>query len=110
MSLILTGCYLIVRLLMMEQENTKTKFRLFLTSCGGILLGVGMSLMVLLPTAAVIFGVSARMDSGGSVLSRIVDGLSLYPGIYYETLAGPFLLQQSAGDGSAQCIRIRRLH
>ena len=97
MSLILTGCYLIVRLLMMEQENTKTKFRLFLTSCGGILLGVGMSLMVLLPTAAVIFGVSARMDSGGSVLSRIVDGLSLYPGIYYETLLDRFFSSNLRG-------------
>lgn len=97
MSLILTGCYLIVRLLMMEHEKTRVKIRLFFASCGSILLGVGMSLMVLLPTAAVIFGVSARMESDTTLVSRILEGLSLYPEVYYETLLDRFFSSNLRG-------------
>lgn len=97
MSLILVGCYLIVRLLMMESLRARTKIRLFFTSCGGILLGVGMSLMVLLPTAAVIFGVSSRLDSDTSLFARILGGLQPYPGIYYETLVDRFFSSNLRG-------------
>lgn len=97
MSMILTGCWLIARLLMMEREETRVKIRLFFSVCGSILLGVGMSLMVLLPTAAVIFGVSSRMDSGTSLLSRIADGITLYPGVYYETLLDRFFSSNLRG-------------
>ena len=97
MSMILVGFYLIARLLMMEHEKTKAKVKLFFASCGSILLGVGMSLMVLLPTAAVIFGVSARMESDTSLISRILDGLTLYPNVYYETLLDRFFSSNLRG-------------
>lgn len=97
MSMILVGCYLIVRLLMMEQERVKTKIRLFLSSCGSILLGVGMSLAILMPTAAVIFGVSSRLESETSLVSRILGGLAPYPSVYYGTLLDRFFSSNLRG-------------
>ena len=65
MCLAATGLYLFFRVLMPEKLKTGERVRLFLAGCGQMILGLGMSLAVFLPMAAVLLNVSSRLSSEG---------------------------------------------
>ena len=66
MCLAATGLYLFFRVLMPENMKTGERARLFLAGCGQMILGLGMSLAVFLPMAAVLLNVSSRLSSEGT--------------------------------------------
>ena len=66
MCLAATGLYLFFRVLMPENMKTGERARLFLAGCGQMILGLGMSLAVFLPMAAVLLKVSSRLSGEGA--------------------------------------------
>lgn len=87
MCLAATGLYLLFRVLMLEDLTPKERARRFLLGCGEILLGIGMSLVVLLPMAEVILNVSSRLESDGTgLLQRIQRWFTPYSGKFYVSV------------------------
>ncbi|MGX8729162.1 MAG: YfhO family protein, partial [Lachnospiraceae bacterium] len=82
MLLLFTGVYLLLRLFLRERKlriYIKEAFRVLWP----ILLGVGLAMVTLLPSAANIFLVSSRMERYASLAERLFDPL---PGAYYLAL------------------------
>lgn len=86
MSLAAAGVYLLIRVMMLEDVSFGRRMKKFLAGCGQMLLGVGMSLAVFLPTAAVILQSSRVGQEDYGFLTALKEGFSLYPWKYYETL------------------------
>lgn len=101
MTLLASGIYVCFRVLWMEEGGVKKGVvRLFVTA-GFMLLGVGMGCAMLLPSAAVIFGVTGRVESEGSFLSRMASMVNFYEPEYYVTLLGRFLSSSFQGNGAS---------
>ncbi len=87
MTLICVGFYLLFRIWMMEGWKPKERVERFLTGCGQILFGVGMSAFAFLPTVNVLLGVSSRIsEEGNGILGWLKRFFSFYGGEYYQML------------------------
>ncbi|MBU5481070.1 YfhO family protein [Blautia sp. MSJ-19] len=87
MCLAATGLYLIFRILMLEGLTWKQRLGRFLLGCGEILLGIGMSMVIFLPMAEILLGVSTRLDSSGTSFWKFVKRcFTPFAPKYYETL------------------------
>lgn len=100
MTLLAAGIYVVFRVFWIE-ESFGSGLRLLLRTGAFMLLGTGMACAVLLPEAAVIFGVTDRVDSGQPFLSRIASMLSGYEPGYYKTLFGRLLSSNFEGSATA---------
>ena len=104
MSLIAAGFYLLFRIAMEEELNWKQRLRKFLSGCGQMILGIGMSLVVFLPTAATLMN-SSRITSGEDGIGALIKAcFSCYSLAYYKCLLiRPFSTNlenlQTLGDG-----------
>lgn len=101
MTLLASGIYVCMRILWTEEKGWKEGLCRLLRTAGFMLLGVGLGCVTLLPSAAVIFGVTSRVESEGSFFSRIVSMLSVYDLEYYITLIRRFLSSSFEGNGAA---------
>lgn len=83
-----TGLYLLFRILMQEELTPVQRLRRFLTGCGEILLGIGMSFIVFLPMAEVLLNVSSRLDSSGvGFMDWLQQCFTPYSGKFYDSMA-----------------------
>ncbi|MDO5424439.1 MAG: YfhO family protein [Eubacteriales bacterium] len=101
MCCLTTGIYLIFRVLLMEGCPVKRRLLVFGKVCLGMLLGVGMGLCVMLPSAFVILGVTSRLESEQTLIERLLAGFLPLDREYYKTLLYRFFsanLQNKNGD------------
>lgn len=84
MSLILSGFYVIFRLVL-EDETCRNRIRQFFLHCASMVLGIGIGAAVFLPMAYYLLTISSRLDSELSFMDRIVSYLSWYDTSFYET-------------------------
>lgn len=85
MCLIGVGFYLLFRVLT-EERPGKERAKKFFVGCGQMLLGVGMSLAVFLPTAAVLLNVSSRLEKKRSLQELLLMCFTPTKPEYYESL------------------------
>ena len=90
MQFVVLGFYVLFRIAWEEKLFSKTGLCRTGKLYGFMVLGIGMGMFSLLPSAFHIFSVSGRMD-GEPLLTRIMGALQLYPTSYYETLGKKFL-------------------
>lgn len=104
MCLAATGLYLLFRILMLEDMSGKERLRRFFAGCGMMLLGIGMSLAVFLPMAAVLLNVSSRLDGGDAGLAQWVQqAFTPYsPKFYLSLLKRMFSVNLQNGFGLAK--------
>lgn len=100
MILLTAGFYLILRVFFMETSGLRERISLFFRSAASMLLGVGISLVTLLPNLLMVSGVSSRLESGASLWERLLGGLSPYSASYYETLGKRFFSSNLEGIGN----------
>ena len=100
MILLAAGIYLIIRLFFLESSPLRGRIRLFFRSVGTMILGVGVSLVTLIPSLLTVSGVSSRLDSSASVFERLAAGMAPYSSAYYQTLAGRFFSSNIDGIGN----------
>lgn len=87
MSLIVTGFYLLFRLWMMDEKGIRIRIQKFAGGCAQILLGIGMSCAIFLPSAYTMLGVSNRVSGSSlSVAAWIKRYVRLFPRAYYESV------------------------
>lgn len=87
MCLAAAGLYLLFRILMIEGLRTKKRVLLFLSGCGQMLLGLGMSLVIFLPMAAVLLNVSSRLDGEGTgFIEWLRNCFTPYSGKFYLSM------------------------
>lgn len=96
MTLIFSGCYVVVRLLMRKWSGIRTFLLDLLRAAGTMLLGVGLGGVTLVPSALAIMSVSSRMTSDDTpLLTKLF--MSRYPREYYVTLVGRLLSTSNRG-------------
>lgn len=101
MILLAAGIYLIIRLFFMETSPQRGRAAAFFRNVGTMILGVGISLVTLIPSLMLVSGVSSRLESSSSVFERLLSSLSPYSSAYYETLAKRFFSSNLEGIGNA---------
>ncbi|MDY2818784.1 MAG: YfhO family protein [Hominisplanchenecus sp.] len=84
MSLMIVGCYLLYRMVVSDQARG-VRVRKFFLHCASILLGIGIGMVIFLPTAYYLFTISSRLDSDASFLTRIGEYLTPYSLEFYKT-------------------------
>lgn len=84
MSLLIGGCYLLYRMVVSDQARG-VRVRRFFLHCASILLGIGIGMVIFLPTAYYLFTISSRLDSDASFLTRIGEYLTPYSLEFYKT-------------------------
>ena len=84
MSLLLGGCYLLYRMVVMDQAKS-VRVRKFFLHCISILLGIGIGMVIFLPMACYLLMISSRLDSDTSFLMRIGEYLTPYSLEFYKT-------------------------
>ena len=84
MSLMIGGCYLLYRMVVSDQARG-VRVRKFFLHCASILLGIGIGMVIFLPTAYYLFTISSRLDSDASFLTRIGEYLTPYSLEFYKT-------------------------
>lgn len=85
MCCLTAGIFLIFRILL-EETQWKRRLGIFIRICMGMLLGVGMGLLILMPVAYLIFNVTSRLDSDTSLMRRLLQGFLPQDREYYKTL------------------------
>lgn len=86
MSLIGAGFYLLFRIAMRENLTWKKRLGKFLSGCGQMILGIGMSTVVFLPMMQTLSN-SSRIDSGsGGLMALLKKCFTPYSSGYYESL------------------------
>lgn len=86
MCLIGTGLYLLLRSCTLNVEG-KERVKRFLASCGQILLGIGMGMVIFAPLAFAVVGISFRTSHGDFEFSRwLRSAFTPYTELYYESL------------------------
>ncbi|MCI6996631.1 MAG: YfhO family protein [Eubacterium sp.] len=90
MQFVVLGFYILFRIAWDGKLFSKTGICQTGKTYGFMVLGIGMGMFSLLPSAFQIFGVSGRME-GKPLLTRVMEALCLYPEAYYETLGKKFL-------------------
>lgn len=87
MTLIGAGFYLLFRIVMMDELTWKKRISQFLSGCGQMLLGIGMSMAVFLPMVQTLSN-SSRIEAGSGGLWKLLrQCFSTYGDLYYETLS-----------------------
>ena len=104
MALIAAACYLLLRILVLQRQGLKAFCRTFFRQCLSLLLGVGIGALNLLPSYALIYNVSARMDSGMGLLQRCLSSLAPWPADYYNTLLHRMFSGNLQGIGSSEAL------
>lgn len=90
MQFLVLGFYVLFRAAWKDRILCKNSLVKIGKIYGSMLLGIGMGLFQLLPSASLIFGVSGRVG-GGSLAERILGALKPYDGAYYASLMKHFL-------------------
>lgn len=85
MQFILLGFYVLFRVAWRERLFTKNGIIRVIKTYGSMLMGVGIGMIQLLPSACLILNVSGRV-SGDSLITRCIQALQLYPSAYYKSL------------------------
>ncbi|MCQ2499709.1 MAG: YfhO family protein [Lachnospiraceae bacterium] len=103
MVLIVCAFYVALRLFQ-DRRDGFIGFVLALFRQGfALLLGVFMGILNLLPSYALVFSVSARMEGQSSLLTRCLEGLRPWQDMaYYKTLIYRFLASTLEGIGTAK--------
>lgn len=96
MQLVGLGFYVLFRAAWNEKLFSKNGIKKVFAIYGSMILGIGMGMFQLLPSAAMIFGVSGRMD-GEPMLHRIMEALMPYKSPYYKTLFSRFFSSNLLG-------------
>ncbi|MDO4649053.1 MAG: YfhO family protein [Eubacteriales bacterium] len=88
MALSGVGVYLLIRSLMLEDVSGKERVKKFFAGCLQILLGLAMAMVIFLPMAECILGVSGRVGgSDGGILQRMMDSIRKFPyAKYFQSL------------------------
>lgn len=86
MMFVCLGFYILVRLFGMQEQLVCGKWRMLGLLYGSMLLGIGMGAVTMFPTAFTIFGISGRMESQRSLLSRLGHSLLPYSPHHYKVL------------------------
>lgn len=87
MSLIAVGFYLIFRVWMMDMNGIRPRVKAFFGGCVQILLGIGMSSGIFLPSAYTMLGVSGRVSGAETgFLTSLKEHIGLFPRAYYESV------------------------
>ena len=86
MSLIGAGFYLLFRIAMTEKLSWKKRLGKFLSGCGQMILGIGMSMVVFFPMMQTLSN-SSRIDSGSNGITELLkECVTPYTTGYYESL------------------------
>lgn len=96
MQLLVLGFYILFRIGWEDNLFTRQHLKQIGKLYGSMLLGIGMGLFSLVPSAAMIFQVSNRV-SNDSFLQRMIAGLQPYDITYYNTLAKKMLSSNLEG-------------
>lgn len=96
MQLMSLGFYTLFRVAWEERLFCKKGFRTVGAIYGSMILGIGMGMFQLIPSAMMIFGVSGRMG-GASLLERVSVSLLPYKTPYYQTLFTRFFSSNLQG-------------
>ena len=86
MILATVGFYMIFRLCAKEGLSLKDGAKKFLGGCAQMILGIGMSLGIFLPTALVLTGVSSRLGKDAGISAIIRNCFTPYGKEYYASL------------------------
>ena len=97
MSLILVGCYVILRTWMLQRSGIKAWFKTVFCQVGALLLGIGIGMVNLLPAYSMVYSVSARMDNSMSLLERCAFYFRPWESAYYQTLGKRFFSSNLEG-------------
>ncbi|MCF0121889.1 MAG: YfhO family protein [Lachnospiraceae bacterium] len=100
MVLIITIFYIFLRILSLRKQKGCSFLNTFCKQCTSLLLGVGMGLLNLLPSYALIYNVSARINNKQSFFERCLTSFAPYPSNYYKTLLHKLLSGNLQGVGS----------
>ena len=84
MTLLILGLYLLFRTISID-DSFRTRIKLFLMNCGSILLGIGMVMVIFLPSASYLMSISSRLETEGSLLSRFIENLTPFSLDFYKT-------------------------
>lgn len=99
MQFVILGFYILFRIAWDGKLFSKAGICQTGKTYGFMVLGIGMGMFSLLPSAFQIFSVSGRME-GEPFLMRVMKALCLYPEAYYETLGKKFLSGNLEGINS----------
>lgn len=86
MSLIAAGFYLLFRVSMIEELSWKKSVEKFLSGCGQMILGIGMSMVVFLPMVQTLNSSSRIHSVSGGIMEFLKKCFSPYSVKYYESL------------------------
>lgn len=84
MALLLTGCYLIFRMVILDGTR-RERIRLFFVHCGSMLLGLGIGSFIFLPMVYYLLTISSRLESDTPFLARFFGYFSPFRAEFYET-------------------------
>ena len=102
MFIIVLALYVVLRIWTLRPGGIKTYFSILGKQAGAVLLGAGIGMINLLPSAGIVFGVSSRTADSTSIIERIAAAMQPWPKEYYRTLADRFLSSGLQGNTSAQ--------
>ncbi|MDD3797490.1 MAG: YfhO family protein, partial [Lachnospiraceae bacterium] len=85
--MVMLGCgiYVCIRVLLYDPRSWKKKWSRFGLEAISMGFGVLMGALNLFPSISTVLGTSSRLSAQSSLLQRIVDNISLWPGDYYKT-------------------------
>ena len=96
MQLVVLGFYILFRTAWEGKICCADGIKKIGMAYGSMILGIGMALFSLLPSAAMIFGVSGRVG-GGSLMERLLQNLYPWGKSYYLTLIKQFFTSSPEG-------------
>ncbi|MDO4490433.1 MAG: YfhO family protein [Lachnospiraceae bacterium] len=103
MVLIVCAMYVPLRLFQTRRDGLKGFILPLLGHGFALLLGVFMGILNLLPSYALVFSVSARMEGQSSLIARCLSALRPWPDLdYFKTLIFRFLSSTLEGIGTSQ--------
>lgn len=103
MVLIVCAFYVVLRLFQTRRDGFKGFIVALFRQGFALLLGVFMGILNLLPSYALVFSVSERMEGQASFLTRCVEAFRPWPAIaYYKTMIFRLLSSNLEGIGSSK--------
>lgn len=96
MQFLVLGFYVLFRVAWEGKIFSKSGLKRIGSIYGSMILGIGIGMIQLLPSAMMVFGVSGRMG-GDSLITRVVNALTPYDSSYYVTLLKRFFSSNLQG-------------